>query len=129
MKQLIGFVPKQSTTALHERTKNLTGDVIAIENEIVTVNFAIIENKKEVLVTLKYPLSECKNYFVSQDPPRKNGLTFHQFCTELHGVTIFHKGSEVPKWMLFWNGFKTDEILRQKNNITVKFKPTPTPIY
>lgn len=129
MRQLIGFVPKQSTTALHERTKNLTGDVIAIENEIVTVNFTIIENKKEALVTLKYPLNECKKYFVNIEPIRKNGLTFYKFCMELHGLTIFHKGSEVPKWMLFWNGFKIDDILKQKKGITYDFKLASNPIY
>ena len=123
MKQLIGFVPKHSTTALHERTKNLTGNITAIENDIVSVDFTIIENKKEVLVSVKYPLNECKDYFVSQDPPRKNGMTFHEFCRELNGFNIYVKGSEVPKWMLFWNGISTSDIFTKKYGITYENRP------
>jgi len=45
MKQLIGFIPSNDKPN-HHRVKNLTGDVITIENNIVEVEFSIIKSKK-----------------------------------------------------------------------------------
>ena len=40
-----------------------------------------------------------------------NGLTFLEFMLEFKGKRIFnHYGKEVPKYLLYWNKIKTNDV-------------------
>jgi hypothetical protein len=126
MKQIIGFIPKQSTNELHLRVKNLTGNVTEITNDTVTVEFTTLEkigNKTvEVFLTLKYPLNECEKYFISNEAIKKNGINFHKFCRELEGFEVYYNNNEIPKWQLFWSNIKAEKILMQ-DGFRLKVRP------
>ena len=126
MKQIIGFISKQSTNELHLRVKNLTGNVTEITKDTVTAEFTTLEkigNKTvEVFLSLKYPLNECEKYFVSTAAVKKNRLTFHEFCFQLKGFDVFYKNSEISKWELFWSNQKIDNILSQ-DGFRLKVRP------
>tara|TARA_R110000851_G_scaffold108617_1_gene230072 strand:- start:41303 stop:41467 length:165 start_codon:yes stop_codon:yes gene_type:complete len=41
----------------------------------------------------------------------KNNKTFLQFCISLVGYKFINKkGAEVPKFILYWNGHRSDQL-------------------
>lgn len=122
MKSIIGFLPTKSTNELHARVKNLTGEVIEINERTVLANFDITVNKKVETVTVEYPLNQCKDYFVG-NPIRMNGLSFHQFCTALIGFDVYSFNNLVPRWVLFWGGYNAKDILSGNTKFRVEQKP------
>jgi len=122
MKQLIGFIPTQDKPN-HHRVKNLTGDVITIENEIVEVEFSIIKSKKVDTIIVCYPLNECKDYFVSGDGVKRHGLNFREFCTRLQGLFVFKRGIEQNRWELFISNIAISDILGRNSKYTTKDRP------
>jgi len=108
MKEIKGFIPKKPTE-LHLKVKNLTGDVVAIEDNIVSVDFSVIEDKKVVIKRVDYPLEQCEPHFVKA-PIKKHGMTFFQFSEQLRGFEVLRKSKVVPKFMLFWSNVSTAKI-------------------
>lgn len=40
-----------------------------------------------------------------------NGITFLTFCRQLRGYSVLNKkGSEIPKFLLYWNRVTVDKI-------------------
>lgn len=120
MKYIIGFLPTKPTKS-HTRTKNLTGNVVDNDGKTVTAEFTIIENDEQQTLTVKYPFDECKDYFVTTT--KKNGLTFHDYCNKLNGFNVKRKGSDIPKWMLFWAGITIETIFDKRSGFVVEDRP------
>lgn len=111
MKSLIGFIPQQSTPQ-HERVKNLTGKILELNKETVTVSFNIKDSTEPLIVS--YPTIECKPYFVSKVPKKIKGLSFFEFSDQLGRQKVFNKqGTQLFKWELFWSGYSLAEIRRK----------------
>ena len=55
-----------------------------------------------------------------QEPIKKNGLTYLEFCNELRGLEIYYKNKIIPKYLLFWSKTKVDEILSKGENFKKK---------
>ena len=42
---------------------------------------------------------------------------YFNFCVNLRGFRVYKNNIEIPKYILFWKGYNSDDILQGKTNL------------